>query len=258
VSVPQSRPWYSIERAAADVADVSIFDEISPWGVTAADFVAELASVTAPVVNLHLNTPGGICDDGIAIYNAIKSHPAEFRAFIPGICASIGTVIAMAADRIAIAPHARMMIHEAWGGVMGSAEDFAKAAIRYDAMSQNIASVYAERAGGDVEEWRDRMKAESWYTDQEAVAVGLADEVARVAADPQARRAAALFNLSAFAHGDREAALLRRELADDGVHACVCGQDGCPLSAPEPPAAPANHHVHEREALEAALAAVVL
>lgn len=244
--------WYSIEHAAADVAEVSIYDEISPWGVTAQDFAREIGSISAPVVNLHLNTPGGDVFDGFAIYNAIKGHPSTFHAFIPGICASIGTVIAMAADRVVIAPHARMMIHEAHAMTAGNARDMAKMAERLEATSQSIAETYAERAGGTAEDWRELMKAETWYTDAQAVRAGLADEVGR-AGDMQAIKQAALFDLSRFRHGEREAALLAMEVREIPTteHACTCGGADCPLTVKTPEVQ------SERALVEAAIAEAI-
>jgi ATP-dependent protease ClpP protease subunit len=206
----EPRPWYRIENSAAAVADVYILDEISPWGITAADFIGELAGVSAPQINLHLNTPGGDVFDGIAIYNALRDHPASVHAFIPGLAASIGTVIAMGADAVTIAPHARMMIHDAWAMAMGNAEDMGRMSERLNATSDNIASIYAEKAGGTQESWRALMRAETWYTDQQAVDAGLADTVGR-ANDQNALRQAASFDLSIFREGEREAALLRAE-----------------------------------------------
>jgi ATP-dependent protease ClpP protease subunit len=236
------------------VAEVSIYDEISPWGVTAQDFAREIGSISAPVVNLHLNTPGGDVFDGFAIYNAIKGHPSTFNAFIPGICASIGTVIAMAADRIVIAPHARMMIHEAHAMTAGDAGSMAKMAERLEATSQSIAETYAERAGGSADDWRERMKAETWYTDQQAVTAGLADEVGR-SGDVRAIKQAALFDLSHFQHGNRIAASLALEVAETPEHACICGADTCPLTAvKEPEPIPV---MSERARVEAAIAEAI-
>lgn len=265
MSAQNPRQWFSIEHAAAEVAEVSIFDEISPWGVTAQDFVSEIAKITAPTVKLHLNTPGGDVYDGIAIYNAIKDHPSTFNAYIPGLAASIGTVIAMAADSIVIAPHARMMIHDAWAHAAGNAEDMAKLAERLEATSQNIASIYAERSPEkSADEWRALMKAETWFTDQGAVDAGLADEVGR-SNDREPLKQAALFDLSRYRYGEREAAKLAVESADalppEDAHVCTCGGgDACPLNKqePEPSAPEPNKYVQEREALEAAIAAVRL
>jgi hypothetical protein len=61
---------------------------------------------------------------------------------------------------------------------MGNSADLKDLAGRLDKMSDNIASIYAERTGGTVEEWRAAMRAETWYSAQEAVDVGLADRVA--------------------------------------------------------------------------------
>lgn len=213
MSAQTPRQWFRIEHAAAEVAEVSIFDEISPFGVTAQDFTREIKAITAPVVNLHINSPGGDVYDGVAIYNEIKNHPATFHAYIPGLAASIATVIAMAADHITVAPHSRLMIHDAWAVAIGDAADMLKMSERLEATSQNIADIYAERAGGTPEEWRTKMRAESWFSHDEAVAVGLADEVGR-SNDARPLKEAALFDLSRYRHGEREAARLRAEVAD--------------------------------------------
>ena len=215
VSGQTPRKWFEIKNAAAEVAEVSIFDEISPWGVTAQDFITEIRAISAPSINLHLNTPGGDVYDGIAIYNELKNHPAQVHAYIPGLAASIGTVIAMAADDITIAPHARMMIHDAWMFAAGNAEDFAKHTARLEATSQNLAEIYAERAPQkSADEWRALMKAETWLTDSEAVDVGLADSVGR-SNDAKSLRQAALFNLKRYRDGERVAALLREDAGGD-------------------------------------------
>jgi len=186
--------WYRIENKA-EAAEVYIYDEIGYFGVTANDFVRDLRNVTSSKINLHLNTPGGDVFDGIAIFNALKAHKATVNVIVDGLAASAGSFIAMAGDRVAMAPHSKMMIHEAFGLAIGNAEDMAKMAERLDATSENIAGIYAERAGNDATHWRALMKAETWFTDQEAVDAGLADEVAReIVEDDHLRN----FDLSIF------------------------------------------------------------
>lgn len=199
--------WYRIEKnKTVDKAEVYIYDEIGYWGTTAQDFIRDLRGITQSVIDLHLNSPGGDVFDGIAIYNGLKSHKAAVNVFVDGLAASAASFIAMAGDRIVMAPHSRMMIHEAFGLVIGNAEDMRKMADRLDATSNNIASIYAERAGEDTEHWRGLMKDETWYTDQEAVDAGLADEVGR-AGDADSEQEAAKFDLSVFRKAP--AALLR-------------------------------------------------
>src|SRR5205823_3640356 len=136
--------------------DVFIYDEIGFFGVTANDFVRDLAEVNGPV-NLHLNTPGGDVFDGIAIYTALKAR-GNVTVYVDALAASAGSFIAMAGSKIVMAKHATMMIHDALGMTLGNADDMRKMADRLEATSDEIASIYQERAGGQVRTWRNKMK----------------------------------------------------------------------------------------------------
>lgn len=217
-----TRPWFRIENVASqEAADLHIFDEISHWGILADDFRQELDAVTAPTINLHLNSPGGYVDDGIAIYNILKAHPSKVNVYIPGIAASIATVIAMAGDRVVIAPHARMMIHNAWVMAQGDSNAFRELADHLEESNRNIASIYAERAGSDVDHWLSLMSETTWFGDQEAVNAGLADEVGRANDDTRAAalaaRQVASFDLSRFRDGERMVARIATELVAGDV-----------------------------------------
>ena len=169
--------WYSIRNVSEVEAEVMIYDEIGAWGVTAADFIRELRDVKAAKLTLRINSPGGDVFDGIAIYNALTRHKAEVTAYIDGIAASAASFIAMAGDKVYMSPHSQMMIHEASGLVMGPASEMLKMAEILNKTSDNIAAIYAERAGGTVEDWRERMCDETWLSDREAVELGLADGI---------------------------------------------------------------------------------
>ena len=173
----EGRSWYSIKNASDTETEIFIYDEIGLWGITANDFVRELADIRASKITLRVNSPGGAVFDGIAIYNACKRHRAEMFGFVDGIAASIASVILMACDTVTMSSHSQMMIHEANGLVIGPADDMRKMADILDKWSENIASIYVEQAGGTVEEWWARMKEETWFSDQEAVDLGLADGI---------------------------------------------------------------------------------
>jgi len=212
-----SPSWYRVENVASpEAADLHIYDEISHFGILAADFKRDLDTVSSPRIRLHLNSPGGYVDDGIAIYNILKDHPSSVEVYVEGIAASIASVIAMAGDRVVIAPHARMMIHNAQVITMGDVNEHERSVSRLRDSNNNIASVYAEKAGGDVESWLERMAAETWFTDQEAVDAGLADEVGRSndGAEPTAlaARRIAAFDMSRYRDGDRMVARIVTEL----------------------------------------------
>lgn len=168
--------WYRIENKGAN-ASVYIYDEIGFWGVTAQDFAAELKAISASTMDVHINSPGGEVYDGLAIYNSLKGHKATVTVHIDGLAASAASFIAMAGDAVIIARNAEMMIHDAMGAAFGNASEMAEMGKALDRVSENIADIYAQRAGGTVSSWRDLMKAETWYSGKEAVAAGLADKM---------------------------------------------------------------------------------
>jgi len=187
----QPRHWYRIVNVSQAETEIFIYDTIGQWGISAGDFINELREIKAKTITLRVNSPGGDVFDGIAIYNAIARHPATVNAFVDSVAASVASVIIMAADTVTMMPHSEMMIHEAAGLAIGPADEMRKMADLLDRFSDNIASVYAGRAGGTVEEWRAKMRDETWFSDQEAVDAGLADGIDGEDAEAVAARAAA-------------------------------------------------------------------
>lgn len=167
--------WYKIRNQSDGPAVVSIYDEIGFFGVKASDLISELADISGPI-HLHINSPGGEVNEGLAIYNCLMARD-EVTVFVDGIAASIASVIAMAGDVIKIAPSAQMMVHNPFAGVIGDADDFRSMADQLDENRDNISRIYAARAGGTPEHWCSVMKATGWYRGQEAIDAGLADEL---------------------------------------------------------------------------------
>ncbi len=201
-----SNQWYRIVVNAAkddepETADVYIYDEISAWGVTASNFAKDLAQISAKDITVRMNTPGGDVYDGIAIHSVLKNHPANVTVKVEGLAASIGSVIAMAGDKIIMSKYATMMIHDAMGAVFGNAEDHTTASEVLNKISTTLAQIYADRAGGDVEEWRAMMLAETWFDSKEAVEFGLADAI-----DDKMTKVENSWDLGQFRHPGRERA----------------------------------------------------
>lgn len=225
--------WFNLQRAKSnesdsDIAVVDIYDEIGYFGVSAKDFSRQLADLDVATLYLNVNSPGGDVYDGIAILNALRAHPAKVVATVTGIAASAASFLIMGADEVIMARNSELMIHDAWGMALGNAGDLHALADRLDKASDNIASIYAERAGGTTDEWRAAMRAESWYSADEAVEAGLADRVhaAKKAKDEAKDR----FDLSVFAHAGRAAAPrpfipAARLRASDEPICTECGND---------------------------------
>ena len=92
------RKWYEIKNAGAASAEVWIYEQIGAdffsEGVSAKDFVREIAALKVTQLDVHINSPGGSVFDGQAIYNALRSHPAKVTSYVDGLAASIASVIA--------------------------------------------------------------------------------------------------------------------------------------------------------------------
>lgn len=179
-----ARSWYRIENKANETATIYVYDFIGEWGVSAQDFVNDLRGVKAQALDVHINSEGGEVFDGLAIYEAIRQHKAGVTVYVDGLAASAASFIAMAGDTVIMAARARMMIHDAHGLCIGNSRDMRELAGLLDDLSDNIADIYAERAGGSRQQWRDAMRGNeassdgTWYDAQAAVDAGLADEIA--------------------------------------------------------------------------------
>lgn len=165
--------WYAVKAAVNGTPpEVYIYDEIGYWGVTAKEFVNEIAAIDSEEITLRLNTPGGSVYEGMAIYNALLRHPAKINVYIDGLAASMGSVIALAGDTINMAENAYYMIHNPWGGCFGESSDLRKYADRLDDMTQQIANIYQAKTGLERESILQAMTDETWYSGQEALAAG--------------------------------------------------------------------------------------
>lgn len=180
-------------QAAADVAEIDLYDEIGYWGVTAAAFRKTLNSIKSPSISLRINSPGGDVFDGIAMFNDLLDHPADVTVQITGLAASAASVIAMAGDRVEIAPNAFIMIHNAWALAIGDRNDMAQMGDILGQIDGALAETYAARTGEPVDDMAALMDAETWMKGEAAVDEGFAD-----ATTGDAVAASAHFDLSIF------------------------------------------------------------
>mgnify|MGYP001744021237 FL=1 len=175
-----NQSWYSIKAKANDTAEISIYDEIGFWGVSAASFAQDLKDCgnNLKQINLHIHSPGGDVFDGIAIYNLLKNHPANVTVYIDGLAASMASVIAMAGNDVIMPENAMMMIHKPWGIQGGDAEDMRKYADLLDKVENTLIPAYASKTGKTPEELAEMLSAETWLNGKECVEQGFADKLA--------------------------------------------------------------------------------
>lgn len=189
-----------LSNEAAYEIELLLYDYIGvdPWtgeGISAKAVAEELKQHrNAEKIFVRINSFGGYTDEGHAIYNQLRRHKARVVVTVDGVAMSAASVVAMAGDEIEMAANSLMMIHRAWGIVVGNAEDLAQSAEVFGKVDGTIAGVYAARAGGEAEAWLKAMSDETYYTAEEAVEAGLADRVG----ERQALRTAARFDAERY------------------------------------------------------------
>ena len=179
---PPKTDWYRVQNVVpSKSAEVYVYGTIGGgwWGdgVTAGEFNREVDALDVDEITLYVNSGGGGVSDAIAMRNHLMRHRAKVTAHVDGLAASAASFLITGADEVVMGENAELMIHDALSIAMGNAADFRAAADDLDSVSDNIASMYAKRAGGDVADWRALMIAETWYSAEEAVEAGLADRV---------------------------------------------------------------------------------
>lgn len=210
-----SETWFEFNTASPEVATVRIYDEIGGFGIQASEFISQLDAITAPLIRVHLNSPGGSVDEGLAIMNGLIDHPSTIETHVDAAAYSIASVIAQAGDKRVMAPHSRMMIHEAMALGMGYAADLEKVAANLRETTDMIASIYADKSGKDKAYWRQKMADETRFSARQAVDEGLADEVGRVT-NVADFKVAANFNWLKFPGGEHMKAEIDAALAEVG------------------------------------------
>jgi ATP-dependent protease ClpP protease subunit len=150
-------------------------------GIGAADVAALLKEIGPGPVNVRINSGGGDVFDGVAIHSLLARHPGTVTTYVDGLAASAASFIMLASSRIVAARNSFVMIHDAMTYTYGNGDSHRSAGELLDKVSENIADMYAERAGEDVEHWRNLMTVNgedgTWYTGQEAMDAGLVDEI---------------------------------------------------------------------------------
>lgn len=187
--------WYRIEaKDDADNAEIIIYDVVGWPYNDAFDLVRSLGSIKAKNITVRINSPGGDVFDGVAIFNALKEHPAHVTTKIEGLAASIASIIALAGDEVQAHKNAMYMVHDPWVLAAGNQYDLREIADILGKIGGNMLDIYYDKSNIGKRELKQMMKDETWFTAAEAKARGLIDTILDTGA------AKAKFDLSIYAN----------------------------------------------------------
>ncbi len=130
-------------------------------------------------ISLYINSPGGTVDDTMAIYDTMQFVGSPIATYCIGRAQSGGAVVLAAGTkghRFAL-PHAKIMLHQPWGGVTGQASDIQIQAEEILRAKQTINRILAKHTGQPIEKISEETERDHYMGAEEAKQYGLIDEV---------------------------------------------------------------------------------
>ncbi|MCQ9207468.1 MAG: ATP-dependent Clp endopeptidase proteolytic subunit ClpP [Omnitrophica bacterium] len=130
-------------------------------------------------ISIYINTPGGQVTSGLAIYDTMQFVKPDVTTYCVGQATSMGALLLAAGThgkRYAL-PHARIMIHQPWGGVQGAAVDINIQAKEITRLKEKIEQILAKHTGKPIEKIKKDTDRDYFMTSEEAKDYGLVDEV---------------------------------------------------------------------------------
>ncbi|MDP2654853.1 MAG: ATP-dependent Clp endopeptidase proteolytic subunit ClpP [Candidatus Omnitrophota bacterium] len=130
-------------------------------------------------INLYINSPGGSVTAGMAIYDTMQFIKPSVSTYCIGQAASMGALLLAAGakgKRYAL-PYSRIMIHQPWGGMQGTASDISIHAKEILRMKEDLTKILAKHTGNPVEKVEKDSDRDYFMSSYEAKDYGLVDEV---------------------------------------------------------------------------------
>ncbi|MEX0775939.1 MAG: ATP-dependent Clp protease proteolytic subunit [Phycisphaeraceae bacterium] len=130
-------------------------------------------------INLYINSPGGSVDDTLAIYDTMGFLPCDVATYCIGRAMSGGAIVltAGAKGKRFMLPHAKVMIHQPYGGVYGQTTDIQIQAEEILKSKRTINELLSKHSGQTVERIEEDSERDRYFSAQEAKAYGLVDDV---------------------------------------------------------------------------------
>lgn len=154
-------------------------------GITGETVIQALDQLGGKRAIVRINSPGGSVWEGVAIYNALRRYPGGVDVVIDSVAASIASVIALAGETRTSAKGSMWMIHRAMTFAFGNQEEVRKALAMLETGDKTIISIYSDAMKSKTpDEISALMSAETWFTADEAVAIGLATKTDGEAKQP--------------------------------------------------------------------------
>lgn len=172
------KKYYSLVQNS-NQADLYIYGDITSYpylesDVSSSNLIQELNGIKADTINVYISSYGGECKEGLAIYQALKRHPAKITTICDSFCASIASVIFMAGNERIMTNTGLLFIHNAWVATCGDSNKLKKEAETLEKITQSSITAYMEHINISEEELKEMLNNETWLDCEEALKMGFA------------------------------------------------------------------------------------
>ena len=178
---------HSAERYMLEARTILVFGTIEPK--LTRDVIRQLVLLDqlskTKAIRLLINSPGGLADDGFAIFDMARFISAPVLTICTGLAASAATIVMVAApkEHRFILRHARVMLHQPSVGVRGTASDIAIGAKEILRVRRKANELFAQETGQPLAKIEKDMHRDFWMAAEEAVAYGLVGKIANTEKD---------------------------------------------------------------------------
>lgn len=173
---------YSFRQEVPEIAELYIFGDINEEDmydsdVPATGFAAELERITAPEINVHIDSYGGDVSAGWTMFNLLRRHPAKIRTYGDGFVASAALYPFLAGDERIASNVSAYFLHQVMTYAQGYADDLRRAADEAERITDIGINAFVEITRMDYDTVLNMMKAETWLTPDEALSYGIATSI---------------------------------------------------------------------------------
>ncbi len=129
-------------------------------------------------INLYMDSPGGSVLSGLSVLDTIRTITPKVNVYCVGTAASMGSVIlAGATGKRFLLPHSQVMLHQVSSGTQGQVANMLIDSVHAKNLDIDIQRFFGRVTGKSRAEILKAMDRDTWFTAQEAIDFGLADEI---------------------------------------------------------------------------------
>lgn len=170
-------PKINVKGVIVPNDDKRVYEYFEMDATSPADVISAIEAANGEPIEVEINSPGGDVFSGSEIYAALMGYAGGVTTKVVGVAASAASIIAMAGNPAMVSPTAEIMIHNVSMYAGGDYRNHEHAAQMLRDYNDTIANAYMLKSGMGKEKILELMNQETWLTPQQALEMGLVDEI---------------------------------------------------------------------------------